>query len=213
MVSQELLVSFCSFVSQILGPDAEVVLHDAQTGRIVWINDHALSRRGKGDLLSPSLLALLDSKCRKEQTDCLIGGMSRTENDSLLRTSNLMIRDEGELRYVVCINQDVTDLDRIKGLLERMIPSQPTAPGAKTAQVTEQTDIEEIMTNIILEEVNHADVFHFEGKKAKLAILSRLESRGVFKVKQAIPKVCQLLDIAPPTLYKYLKQLERQEGR
>ena len=75
----------------------------------------------------------------------------------------------------------------------------------------DNADIEEIMTSIILEEVKHADVYKIETKSAKMAVLIRLYNRGVFKVKQAIPKVCEVLDIAQPTLYKYLKQIEKEE--
>ena len=210
MISQDLLISFCSFISEILGPSSEVLLHDARTGVILWVNEHALSQRTSGEVNTTSILSLLDSRCRKENTDRLVGGLNRSEANTLLRTSNLMIRENGKLQFVICVNQDVTGFSKIQGFLDHML--SPSLSPLET-EISTSTDIEDIMTNIILEEIKHADVYQFEGKKAKLDILSRLESRGVFKVKQAIPKVCELLDIAPPTLYKYLKQLETQKEK
>jgi predicted transcriptional regulator YheO len=208
MISKDLLISFCRFLSEILGPTSEVLLHDAQTGIIEWVTEDAISNRKAGDVNTTAILTLLDGKCRKENTDRLVGGLNRSEEKALLRTSNLMIRDEGTLRYVICVNQDVTCFSQMQGFFNHMLS---TSSSTTEAEVTESTDIEDLMTNIILEEVKHADVYQFEGKQAKLAILSRLDARGVFKVKQAIPKVCELLNIAPPTLYKYLKLLEAQE--
>jgi len=206
MISQELLISFCRFLSEFLGPSSEVVLHDARTGTILWINENPLSHRTVGEVNSTTILSLLDARCRKEQSDHLIGSINRSEGQTVLRTSNLMIREEGKLQYVICINQDVSCFSQIRGFLDNLFAAD--APTIET-EITEATDIEEMMTNIILEEVKHGDVYRLEGKEAKLAILSRLEKRGVFKVKQAIPKVCEILGIAPPTVYKYLKELER----
>ncbi|AEV30073.1 hypothetical protein SpiGrapes_2297 [Sphaerochaeta pleomorpha str. Grapes] len=208
MISQDLLISICRFISEILGPSSEVLLHDAQSGSILWINDKAISKRREGDVTTTSILTLLDSRCKKEHTDRLVGNLNRSEADTLLRTSNLMIRENDKLRYVICVNQDITGFSNIQGILDHMLSTSSTP--VKTER-EEGTDIEDIMTNIILEEVKHLDVYQFEGKQAKLDVISRLDNRGVFKVKQAIPKVCELLDIAPPTLYKYLKQLGRQE--
>jgi predicted transcriptional regulator YheO len=210
MISQDLLISICRFLSEILGPSSEVLLHDAQSGSILWINEKALSHRREGEVTTTSILSLLDSRCKKENTDRLVGGLNRSEANTLLRTSNLMIRENDKLRYVICVNQDVTGFSNIQGILDHMLSTSSTPVETKHE---ESTDIEDIMTKIILEEVKHLDVYQFEGKQAKLDVISRLESRGVFKVKQAFPKVCDLLDIAPPTLYKYLQQVERQEDK
>lgn len=208
MISQDLLISICRFLSEILGPSSEVLLHDAQSGSILWINENAISGRRAGEINTTSILSLLDSRCKKEHTDRLVGSLNRSEANTLLRTSNLMIREQDKLRYVICVNQDVTGFSNIQGILDHMLSTSSSKVETKLEQ---STDIEDIMTNIILEEVKHLDVYQFEGKQAKLDVISRLDSRGVFKVKQAIPKVCELLDIAPPTLYKYLKQLGQQE--
>lgn len=119
-----------------------------------------------------------------------------------------MIREEKKLKYVICINQDITGFAQIQPFMKSMFLDDDKKV---SVEISESSDIEEIMTNIILEEVKHADVYQLENKAARMAILTRLSNRGVFKVKQAIPKVCELLNIAQPTLYKYLKQLENGE--
>ena len=41
-----------------------------------------------------------------------------------------------------------------------------------------------------------------------MSILRRLDEKGVFEVRRAVPKVCELLGISQATLYKYLKEIK-----
>ncbi|MDC7238182.1 MAG: PAS domain-containing protein [Sphaerochaetaceae bacterium] len=212
MISKDFLISMCKFISEILGPTSEVLLHNAKNGAIEWINEDSISHRQVGDVNATSILQLLNSKCENNSTDRIIGVLNTSEANTLIRTSNLMVRDDdGRLMYVVCINQDITGFAQVKPFLEHMFADQGNINVEINENNDNAADIEEIMTNIILEEVKHADVYKLETKAAKMSVLIRLYNRGVFKVKQAVPKVCELLDIAQPTLYKYLKQIEKEE--
>lgn len=202
----------CKFISEILGPTSEVLLHNGENGVIEWINDNAISQRKIGDINATSILQLLNSKCVNDNTDKIIGTLNTSEANTLIRTSNFMVRDdEDKLKYVICINQDITGFVQIKPFLENLFAVQNDRVVDINETSNNAADIEEIMTNIILEEVKHADVYKLESKAAKMSVLIRLYNRGVFKVKQAIPKVCEVLDIAQPTLYKYLKQIEKED--
>lgn len=208
MNSKDLLISTCKFISEVLGPTSEVLIHNAKTGVIEWITDNSISHRKIGDRNTTSILQLLNAKCEKKDTNRIVGVLNTSEANTLIRNSNLMIRDDdGKLEYVICINQDVTGFLQIQPFLKNMFSEQEKAEN----DFSDSADIEEIMTNIILEEVKHSDIYVLESKAAKMAILVRLSNRGVFKVKQAIPKVCEVLNIAQPTLYKYLKMIENGE--
>ena len=198
----------CQFISEILGPTSEVLIHNAKSGVIEWITEDSISHRKIGDTNTTSILQLLNSKCEKDNTNRIIGVLNASEANTLIRNSNLMIRDDDDkLKYVICINQDITGFAEIQPFLKHMFSEKEN----KSVDFSDSADIEEIMTNIILEEVKHSDVYKLETKAAKMAILVRLSNRGVFKVKQAIPKVCEVLNIAQPTLYKYLKIIENNE--
>ena len=214
MISKDSLISTCQFLSEILGKTSEVLLHNATNGEIEWVNDDSISHREIGDINTTSILQLLNSKCENSNTNRIIGVLNTSETNTLIRTSNLMIRDdEGKLKYVICVNQDITGFAQIQPFLTNLFSEKDkkSVDFSEANDNSDSADIEEIMTNIILEEVKHADVFSLESKAAKMAVLSRLTNRGVFKVKQAVPKVCDLLNIAQPTLYKYLKILEKEE--
>jgi predicted transcriptional regulator YheO len=151
---------------------------------------------------------LLNAKCEKKDTNRIVGVLNTSEANTLIRNSNLMVRDDdGKLQYVICVNQDITGFAEIQPFFKHMFSDKEK----ESVDFSDSADIEEIMTNIILEEVKHSDIYRFETKAAKMAVLVRLSNRGVFKVKQAIPKVCEVLNIAQPTLYKYLKLIEKDE--
>lgn len=211
MISKDFLISACQFLSELLGPTSEVLLHNAKNGVIEWVNEDSLSHRKIGDKNTTSILQLLNSKCENNNTNRIIGVLNTSEKNTLIRTSNLMIRsDDGKLKYVLCVNQDITGFAQVQPFLKNLF-SEKDKKNVDFSDSNNSADIEEIMTNIILEEVKHADVYKLETKAAKMAVLIRLSNRGVFKVKQAIPKVCELLNIAQPTLYKYLKLIEKEE--
>lgn len=211
MISKDFLISTCQFLSEILGPTSEVLLHNAKTGTIEWVTEDSISHRKIGDTNTTSILQLLNSKCENSNTNRIVGVLNTSETNTLIRNSNLMIRDDdNKLIYVICINQDITGFAQIQPFLKNMF-SVKEKKNVDFSDSGDSADIEEIMTNIILEEVKHADVYKLETKAAKMAVLIRLSNRGVFKVKQAIPKVCELLNIAQPTLYKYLKTIEKEE--
>lgn len=213
MISKDFLISMCQFMSKILGPTSEVLLHNAKNGAIEWINEDSISHRKIGDINATAILQLLNSKCENNNTDKIIGGLNTSESNKLIRTSNLMVRDDdGKLIYVICVNQDITGFAQIQPFLQHMFSEKEKKNINLNDSDSNAADIEEIMTSIILEEVKHADFYTLETKAAKMEVLIRLWNRGVFKVKQAVPKVCEVLDIAQPTLYKYLKQIEVEEA-
>ena len=47
-------------------------------------------------------------------------------------------------------------------------------------------------------------------KEVKLRILRKLEEKGVFQLKDSVPRVCELLDISQATLYNYLREIRTQ---
>jgi predicted transcriptional regulator YheO len=211
MISKEHLISMCQFLSEILGPTSEVLIHNAENGVIEWITENSISHRKIGESNTISILQLLNSKCEKNDTNRIVGVLNTSEANTLIRNSNLMIRDdEGKLKYVICVNQNITGFAEIQPFLKHMF-SEQEKKNINLSDAVDNADIEEIMTNIILEEVKHADVFKLDTKSAKMAVLVRLSNRGVFKVKQAVPKVCEVLNIPQPTLYKYLKIIEKNE--
>ena len=46
-----------------------------------------------------------------------------------------------------------------------------------------------------------------------LAVLARLEEKGVFDMRDAVPQVCELLQISQATLYNYQRELRGEQKK
>lgn len=203
MDTTNLLIQICKFIEEVMGPNAEVVLHSAETGSILWITENNESQRKIGDIEYLSVLELLNKSCENKGTNRIIGKINTSQENKVIRSSNLMIRDENKkLQYIICVNQDITGYAKLQDSFKYIFQMESVTTN------TTELDIEEVTTNIILEELKHSDAYVLDTKDAKIKVVKRLENRGVFKVKQAIPQVCKVLKIPQPTLYKYLKEIQ-----
>ena len=202
----ELLKQVGELFAALLGERAEVVIHDMESAQIVWIRNGSVTGRTVGRTEHNATIRFIEEQsARSDKTHYLAGYKSNVKNGKTLKSSNLFVKDEnGELRYTMCINQDISQLEVMQGLLAQM-----TGTVSLTASVGEQEQtVEAITMRIILDEMERAKPFSLDSREAKLSILKRLEEKGVFDVRHAVPKVCELLQIAQATLYKYLKEIK-----
>ncbi|MFI6448075.1 transcriptional regulator [Kitasatospora sp. NPDC050543] len=183
----------CQAVALLLGPYAEVVLHDPDTDSVleIW---NPMTSRGPGD---PSLLGELDAL--EPSALGVFGPYEKLLTDGRrLSSVSAVLRDaQGQPSAVLCINLDRTPLERAASVL--------SAFGAPTVQRPEplfEADWSERVQHIVgayvrecgrpVERLTRSD---------RLAVLARLEEAKVFAVRRAVPVVAGVLRISRSTLY------------
>lgn len=205
-----LLKQMSEFLVGVLGHQAEVVIHDIRTGEIVWIINGEVTGRSAGERGDgPAIAALAERAREKGDPDKMVGYRSFAPGGRALRSSNLFVKgDDGELQYTICVNQDITGIDAIKQYFDVLTCSDdmpvPVFKGGDT--------IEMLTRNIIVSEIENAKPFSLDSREVKLSILRKLDEKGVFEVRYAVPKVCEMLQMAQATLYKYLKEIRDGDG-
>ena len=205
MEQQELLSilnSVASGISKLLGTDTEVVLHDLEKAEIAYIYNGYITGREAGYKMNPTVystvLELLD------ENDHSVGYASHSAQGKNLRSSHFLIRNpEGEPKAMICINQDTSKIEQFRNYLGNMIAvkslsNNPVSKGSSIPEVTRQ---------IIIDIIEEQKPTSTDGREAKMKILQKLESRGVFLVKDSVPIVCKLLSISQATLYNYLRDI------
>lgn len=198
------LLRICEFLSKVLGPAVEIVLHDLVENKILWIANGELTGRACGEESVPSTIRLLDEQATNTKRDYLLGYKSISVTGHPLRSSSLFIHDDtGLLHYSLCINQDISFLTSLQQYVDAALGAESTAVSGAPANQT----IEEYTLSLIVSEVEKAKPFKLDSRESKMAILRSLDQKGVFEVHRAVPKVCDSLQIAPATLYKYLKEI------
>lgn len=198
-------VPACQAVALLLGPYAEVVLHDPDTDRIlaIW---NPMSSRSPGD---PSLLGELDALDPSARD--VFGPYEKLLADGRrLSAVSAILRDgDGKASAVLCVNLDRTPLEQAAALLSVFGAPAVSRPGPLFEQ-----DWSERVQHIVgayvrecgrpVERLTRAD---------RLAVLTRLEEAKVFAVRRATPVVARALRISRSTLYGLLAELRAPDTK
>ncbi|MFE2723659.1 transcriptional regulator [Kitasatospora sp. NPDC059327] len=193
----------CQAVALLLGPYAEVVLHDAVRDEVlaIW---NPMSGRAPGD---PSLLGELD-----ELTPALpdaygadvFGPYAKLLPDGrrLSSVSAVLRDDAGRPAAVLCVNLDRGPLEHAAALLAGF--AAPTAP--RPGPLFER-DWTERMNDVIGGYVRaHGRPPERLGREDRLAVLRELDRAGVFAVRRAVPAVATALKVSRSTVYTLLAE-------
>ncbi|MEU7641293.1 helix-turn-helix transcriptional regulator [Streptomyces sp. NPDC039016] len=186
-------------VALLLGPYAEVVLHDPDTDRIlaIW---NPMGSRGPGD---PSLLGELDALDPSARD--VFGPYEKLLADGrrLSSVSAVLREPDGKAAAVLCVNLDRTPLEQAAAVLSAF--GAPTTP--RPEPLFEQ-DWNERVQHIVgayvrecgrpVERLTRAD---------RLAVLARLDEAKVFAMRRATPVVAAALRVSRSTLYGLLAEL------
>ena len=195
--------------SKLLGPDTELALHDLKTRELVYIVNGGITGRDAGYRMESSvydaILELVD------ENGLVIGYPSRSREGKTLRASHIVLRDaDGKPAALLCINQDTSKWEAVRDLIDAMISSRSISGPEETPDFSENY-IQTMTRRVIMDVVEQAKPVNLENKEVKLGILQKLESKGVFSVKDAVPIVCKTLSISQATLYNYLRELRSRE--
>lgn len=193
-------------LSQILGHRYEIIVHDlshVENSIVAMYGD--VTKRNLGGPATNLLLQLL----REYGDDApnSINYRNALPDGRVLRSSTMFIRDDdGHIVGSMCINQDLTDYVVLSKLAEEMTSFQETQQACQQPEEQFAHDINEVMEDIVnneLELMNKPAAYM--QKEEKLAIVDRLESRGIFNVKGAVEYVAERLGVTNFTVYNYLK--------
>ncbi|GAA1090070.1 MULTISPECIES: PAS domain-containing protein [Kitasatospora] len=190
----------CQAVALLLGPYAEVVLHDAERDRVLAIwNPHA--GRAPGD---PSLLGELDRLEPAAQD--VFGPYEKLLADGrrLSSVSAVLRAEDGRPSAVLCVNLDRTPLDQAAAVLSRFAAPTVERPEALFEQDWTER-IQEIVGTHVRERGRAVERF---GRAERMEVLADLDRAGVFSVRRAVPVVATALKASRSTVYALLADLK-----
>ncbi|WP_433272208.1 helix-turn-helix transcriptional regulator [Pseudonocardia xinjiangensis] len=189
----------CRAVALLLGPYAEVVLHDAEQDRVLAIWNPMTTRRA-GD---PSLLGELDQLERS--ADDVYGPYEKLLADGRrLSSVSAVLRDpDGRPSAVLCVNLDRTPLEQAAAVLAGF--AAPTAPRPQALFDQDWPDrVHQIIGSFVRSRGRPVERL---GREDRLAVLAELDQAGVFAVRRAVPVVASALRTSRSTVYSLLAEL------
>ena len=184
-----------------LHPNAEVVLHDLETDRVVRIWNN-FSRR------SPGEVSLIAEEIQLEQDRDVYGPYERSNWDGRrLKCVSSVVRDaDGRRIGLLCLNLDVSSFDAFRGFLEIFAATTMSPPAA-------------LIERDWREQIHSALAAHLREIDTPLSALTRvqkidavraLDAKQLFATRNAAQHVAEILNVSRATVYNWLSEARNQ---
>ncbi|MFY9073555.1 PAS domain-containing protein [Malaciobacter mytili] len=192
--------TLCDAIGKLFYPHVEVVLHDLELEKLVYIVN-AFSKRKIGDTI------LNDVKDIKALTSDIVGPYEKINIDGKrVKTVSTIIRDENKKPIgMICINFDIEIFDKIfesiKGFLN--LQNETNEPNLLFSQ--DWRSHTNSIINRYLEQKNKK--IEELKTKDKKELIYFLNEEGIFSIRNVVAYLCEILNISRATIYKWLKEL------
>lgn len=206
------------FLAEVLGPTAEVVLHDLrrQGHSMVAIRNGELTGRRAGDATATEAALRMARRAEERGEPYAANYFGQPAGDKILRSSTYFIRDEKRnVVGILGVNVDLTQLmaarqtvDRLLGLEKSGgVPAVPFVGESRGPRRDEADRNVEHMVYSVLERVLSACKAAPSRLTAreKREVVEELNARGVFLLKGVVTEVARRLSVSEQTVYRYLK--------
>lgn len=191
------------------GPTVEVVLHNLDSADVdldhtimAIENGHVTGRSVGGPSTSLGLDVLKDRKGNHD----VFGYTGHTADGRQLRCSSVYFRNaSGDIIASLCVNVDLSALQRARNMLDALLPSSAQTDDAPKEHFG--ADLVSVMGSMIREAIREIGR-PVEGmsREDKITVLSRLDQRGATQMRKSVEAIAKQLGISRVTAYSYLEE-------
>lgn len=199
--------ALADFLAAVLGPDAEVAVHDLSdlhASLKVLRNGH-VSGRAVGAPITDLALRMAQECTASGRTSPRYNYRSKTHNGVLLRSSTMVLCDEGgRPTAMLCVNFDDSRLYGALDAIRRLLPAEAVP---LTSQESLSLSVDSLGQDILQAVLDRCPATPERlSVEEKTDVLRELDRRGLFSIRGFVGRTAQVLGISEPTLYRYLKQ-------
>lgn len=219
------------FLGIVLGENYEVILHiiEKDHSYVGAIANNYISGRTNNAPLTGLALKLMRDKTYQNK-DYVTNYKGITKSGAEIRSSTYFIKDENkELIGMLCINfdfskhkkiaNDVLALAMLQLNMFNTIEDETTTSEKNTEEEDNNNEmieyfsdsIEEVVYSIIDPTLLSPSVALKQ--EQKVDIISQLHKKGIFQLKGAVAQVAELLNISEPSVYRYLKMIDKNKNK
>ena len=191
------------------GPSCEVLIHDLQGDldtSLVYIENGTITNRHVGDGPSHVVLDVLNYD---DGSEGRFGYLTKTKDGRILKSSTMYIRDDnGNIAYLLGINQDITEFVMMHRSLESLIGIGQAETGT-VEKIT--TSVSELSDDLLLEaERLVGKPGPLMNKVERLKAISYLNEKGAFLISKSSEKIAEYFNISKFTLYSDLNTVKEE---
>jgi predicted transcriptional regulator YheO len=127
-----------------------------------------------------------------------------------MKSSTIFLRDEtGQAYGAFCINFDISALVGFRNLLGDFVTTEDQAEVTELLSDDIYKTIQEILAETIYELDKELPIM---SREDKIALIARLDTKGVFRVKKAVPILADQLGLSRATVYNYLSEARNHQN-
>ena len=208
----DILERLAEGIVAVVGPHCEVVVHDFSDPEhsVVLIAGNVTGRRVGAPVPD---LSFISGELNRDTPDQM--NYCARIGSHHLQSSTIWIRDtDGTPIGAVCINVDYSDLTHARDLLDKLATSTRNVSDLVITD-TFAKDVGDLIELSVSEFLRQEDVQSVEamGYEDKLRLIQSLEERGLFRIRGAVNRVADVLDVSRASIYNYRSSLkQKKEG-
>lgn len=219
----EKYIPLVDFLTQALGPNFEIVLHDVTEpdNSIIAIGNSDISGRKVGGPITDLALKIVNEGLKDKQ-DYIANYNGRLGNGNLTRSSTYFIKnDQGVIEAALCINLNISPLMEARKYMDGFIGNTGTTPQTSNGcngsdldtavEVFEHlnANIDDVIQAIINKVLNDYSVSPERmSVDEKIEVVKKLSAHGLFMLKGGLIEVANRMNLSEATIYRYLNKLK-----
>jgi predicted transcriptional regulator YheO len=206
-------LTLVDFLSEILGKNHEIVLHDLTdlNNSIIAIKNNN-SGRNVGGPATDLVLKIINNK-ELQLRNYISNYKGYSKNGEKFRSSTFFIRDiDDNLIGMLCINSDLSAIDKLVDAVQSIISYNNIKEfdldsGSYSENLS--SSIEELTKDSIEMIVNTKGVSPDRmTPEEKIEIVNELNQKGIFLLKGAVSEVAHHLKSSEASIYRYLSKIK-----
>ncbi len=207
------------FLADMLGKDAEVVLHDLVSldRSIVAIRNGHVSGRKVGDPATDLVLKVLKEQ-EYLQCNYLTNYRGVSRSGKILKSSTYFIQSGASRKPVgmLCVNMDCQKYYALRASLEEFLlfNGDEGRAGSNGSEADEHftTSVEDLTVSTIDQVVRNIGIHPDRmSQEEKIEIVKALHRKGVFILKGAVSIAARRLHVSEATVYRYLSKVKAED--
>ncbi|MDN3954927.1 helix-turn-helix transcriptional regulator [Sporolactobacillus laevolacticus] len=204
-----------SFLGDVMGEDAEIILHDVRDleNSVIAVSETNLSGRKIGSPVTNLILKML-IEGKKSNKSFITNFEGEAQDGTVLRSSTYFIRDENdEIIGMLCININFKKMEEAIRYLSDFVGVDLRSDGKEESNIDHLSpSIEDIAISSIKEIVSSMNVpSERMSQQEKLEVVNKLNDNGIFLLKGIVGIVAKELKTSEATIYRYLSKMKKNE--
>jgi predicted transcriptional regulator YheO len=196
-------------IHRLLYPFAEVLIHDFSDFEhsIIFIEGGEITGRSVGGAATDLLLT--QAKNGNTQSD-FYNYRTALPNGKHMKSATMFLRDEnGDAYGAFCINVDISALETMHKLMGGFLDME----AGNAVSETLSDDIQKTIHSILMETIQETEKdIPIMNRDEKINLIARLDDKGVFQVKKAVPVLADELGLSRATVYNYLTEARDKQA-